>query len=122
VKLSFSAAFGFSFFNMMVGWLQIKFQVARGLLLPLYAQGFSTAGSLFNANAPEVSRSHLPNFITSRAIVGRRQCRNAKAFLYARVQNGVVAGKCCINILCNKPFALAAIIVYGLVGSFNLLI
>ncbi len=45
-----------------------------------------------------------------------------KANIYARVQNGVVGGKCCINILCNKPFALAAIIVYGLAGSFNLLI
>jgi hypothetical protein len=45
-----------------------------------------------------------------------------KANIYARVQNGVVAGTGCINILCNKPFALAAIIVYGLAGSFNLLI
>jgi hypothetical protein len=40
-----------------------------------------------------------------------------KANIYARVQNGVVAGIGRINILCNNPFALGAIIVYGLVGS-----
>ncbi len=45
------------------------------------------------------------------------QRRFLKANIYARVQNGVVAGIGCINILCKKAFALGAIIVYGLVGS-----
>ncbi len=45
-----------------------------------------------------------------------------KANIYARVQNGVVAGIGCINILCNNPFALGWFFVYGLAGSFNLLI
>jgi hypothetical protein len=36
-----------------------------------------------------------------------------KANIYARVQNGVVAGIGRTNILCNNPFALGGIIVYG---------
>jgi hypothetical protein len=40
-----------------------------------------------------------------------------KANIYARVQNGVVAGIGRTNILCKKAFALYGIIVYRYLGS-----